>query len=209
MKTLALLASLALGLSAVAATAKTPAANPAPSGTPSKGHPAAPAPAKPMAGAIANPGTPTIPLAVTPAPATPAPAKPGVTLDAYVADLADQVPLSKDEQTDIKTYYQADGTQMQAILNDPNLSPLQQQEHIDDMRDARDSKIDALLQDADRQAKFREVESTYRVALVELAAEGGLVPQGTPPNVPEPTGTTPAQAERTPPGATDADAAPR
>ena len=200
-----------LHLPAAADTTKEPVATPARNRTMPKEHMSSPAPTQAMATIPAKSGTPTPPPTEVPAATPPpsVPAKASATLDAYVADLADKLPLSKSEQTDIKTYYQDDGARMQAILNDPNLSPLQQQEHIDGMRDVRNAKIDALLQDADRQAKFAQVEDAYRVALVELAAQGGLVPQTTPPNVPEPTATTPAQAEKNPAGTSNADAAPR
>ncbi len=213
MKTLLPLFALALclNLPVTADTTKEPVSTPAKNRTPPKEHLSSPASTKTLANIPVHSGTPTPPPTTVPAatPAPSAPAKASATLDAYVADLAGQVPLTKDEQTDITTYYQDDGAKMQAILNDPNLSPLQQQEHIDEMRDLRDAKIDALLQDADRQAKFAQVEEAYRVALVELAAQGGLVPHTTPPNVPEPTATTPAQAEKNPPGTVNADAAPR
>jgi glucose/arabinose dehydrogenase len=150
------------------------------------------------------------PPAAAPAPTpAPTPSAPSLTLDAYVADLADQLALSKDEQTDIKAYYQEDGARMQTILNDPSLSPLQQQQQIDDLRDARNGKIEALLKDVDRQAKFLQLEGAYRVALVELATQGGLVPTSTPPNVPQPTQTPSAQASKPQPGTVNADAAPR
>jgi hypothetical protein len=208
MKTVALFASLALGLSA---DAQPSVSAPAQNHTLPKAHLSSPASTKTLATVPAASGTPMAPppQVSAPPPAPAAPAKSGATLDAYVADLTDALTLSKDEQTDIKTYYQDDGAKLLAILNDPNLSPIQQQEHVDDMRNVRNAKIGALLQDVDRQGKFLEIESTYRVALIELAAQGQLVPTSTPPNVPEPTATTPAQAEKTPPGVVNADAAPR
>jgi hypothetical protein len=161
------------------------------------------------AAADAPPTTPPPAATPTPAPAPAAPGTPGLTLNAYLADLADSLALSKDEQTDIKTYYLDDGAKLQAILASPALSPLQQQQQVDDLRDDRNAKIEALLQDVDRQAKFLEIEGTYRVALVELAAQGGLVPTSTPPNVPQPTETPSAQASKPQPGTVNADAAPR
>jgi hypothetical protein len=158
-----------------------------------------PAPATKTPDASATPPT-------SPAPsATPAST---VTLDAYIAALADQVPLSKDEQTDIKTYYLNDGAKLQGILNDATLSPLAQEQQIDDLRNARNAKIEALLADVGRQSVFLKIESDYRVALVELAAQGGLVPTSPTPNVPEPTATTAAQAEKTNPNSPRANAAP-
>jgi hypothetical protein len=132
---------------------------------------------------------------------------PSLTLDGYIADLADQVPLSKSEQTDIKTYYLDDGAKLQTILNDASLSPLAQQQQVDDLRDARNGKIEALLADDGRQTVFLKMEGTYRVALVQLAAQGGLVPTTPPPNVPQPTATPPADAGKTDPNSPRADAA--
>ncbi len=201
--------ALCLSLPAAADTTKEPVSTPAKNRTPPKEHMSSPASTKTLANIPVHSGTPTPPPTQVPnaTPAPSAPAKASATLDAYVADLADKVPLSKDEQTDIKTYYEDDGAKLQAILNDANLSPLQQQEHVDEMRDARNAKIDALLQDVDRQTKFDEVENAYRVALTELAAQGGLVPQTPPPNVPQPTATTPDQAEKTEPASPKADTA--
>jgi hypothetical protein len=134
------------------------------------------------------------------APATPAatttPAN-TLTLAAYLQALGDGITLSKDEKTDISAYYLEDGTKLQQILNDASLSPLQQTAQVDDLRDTRNAKIEALLRDVDRQAAFEKIEVSYRVALIELAANGGLVPATTPPNVPQPTATPPAKAEKT------------
>lgn len=122
---------------------------------------------------------PAVAAAQTPAPA-PAPAAPspapsnGVTLDAYLKALSDAVTLSKDQQTNIKSYYLSDGAKMQAILNDPSLSPLQQTQQIDALRDRRNDAIEELLPDPRSLAKFREVEAKYRVALVILAANGEM-----------------------------------
>jgi hypothetical protein len=159
-----------------------------------------------VAAATKPPEAPVAPAPATPPPA--APATPSLTLDAYIADLAGHVPLSKNEQTDIKTYYLDDGAKLQAILSDASLSPLTQEQQIDDLRDARNEKIEALLADVGRQSEFLKIEDNYRVALVELAAQGGLVPTTPPPNVPEPTSTTPAQAEKTDPNSPRANAAP-
>jgi hypothetical protein len=166
------------------------------------------APAEKPAGAASTAAAPA-PAASTPppvAPAAAAPPKTGLTLDTYVAALGDELPLSKDEQTDIKVYYEDDGAKLKGILDNAALSPLEQQQQVDDLRAARDAKIDALLEDVGRQAKFAQMEQDYRVALVELAARGGLVPASPPPIVPDPTGTTPAQAEKNPPGNPKTDA---
>jgi cytoskeletal protein RodZ len=178
---------------------------PASAAQPSPSHASNP---KPHAAVPASTPTPT-PVTKTPETSATPPASPippattptsSLTLDAYIADLADQVPLAKNEQTDIKTYYLNDGAKLQAILNDASLSPLTQEQQIDDLRNARNAKIEALLSDVGRQSVFLKLEGNYRVALVELAAQGGLVPSSPPPNVPQPTATAPAQADKTAPG---------
>jgi hypothetical protein len=187
-----LLPALALPVAAATTTQPAAPAKPAPPTT----H-ATTASAKKPASAASKPAVAASQTAApAPAPAAAAPvAKPGMSLDAYIATLADDVPLSKDEQTDIKTYYLDDGATLQDILNDASLSPLEQTQQVDDLRHARNDKIAALLHDADRQKEFLLVEANYRVALVELAAKGGLIPATPPPRVPEPTSTTPAQAD--------------
>jgi len=147
---------------------------------------------------------------VTKAPNTPAAASPTTTaapppteqtntvLDGYLKDLDDALKLSADEKKDIQTYYLADGAQLQSILNDPSLSPLQQDVQVCDLRDKRNAKIEALLQDVDRQRDFFKVEAQYRVALTESAATGGLLPQQTPPPAPTPQSATPGGAEPVP-----------
>ena len=137
---------------------------------------------------------------IPPAPAqapTPVPPPTGkATLETYLAALADEMTLSKDEKTDIQTYYLDDGAKLNGILNNDSLSPLEQTRQVDALRDARDAKIRALLGDVTRQEAFAKVEAEYRVALVELAAKGGLVPKTPPPRVPEPTAATAAQADK-------------
>lgn len=140
---------------------------------------------------------PAVAAAQTPAPApTPAPAAPaptnGVTLDAYLQALAAAVTLSKDQQTNIKAYYLSDGAKMQAILNDPSLSPLQQTQQIDALRDQRNDTIEELLPDPASVQKFRQVEANYRVALVILAANGQLVSATPAPTAPKPAAATPS-----------------
>jgi hypothetical protein len=157
---------------------------------------AAPTASSPAANLQPNVAAP----AAAAAPAPPPAATPTLTLDAYIADLASNLPLSKAEQTDIKTYYLNDGAKLQSILSDASLSPLTQEQQIDDLREARNAKIAALLADVGRQSEFLKIEADYRVALVELAAQGGLVPSAPTPNVPEPTATPPSQADKTAPG---------
>jgi hypothetical protein len=142
--------------------------------------PALAAPGNPMPSVPAKAPAPA-PSAAAPAATPPADtAKSSVSLDAFVADLAGQLPLSKDEQTDIKAYYQDDGAKIQDILGNASLSPLQQEQQIDALRNTRNAKIEALLKDPDRQALFLQLENGYRVALVQLAAEGGLTPKSPP-----------------------------
>jgi hypothetical protein len=155
------------------------AAQPSPShatnGTIPKSHISQPVATGALAPVTGKAGTAGGPMQAPSAPATAKPASASLTLDAYVAALQD-------------------------ILNDASLSPFAQMQQVDALRDTRNAKIVALLDDAGRAAKFGQVESDYRVALVELAAQGGLVPGSRPPNVPEPTATTPAQAEKATPG---------
>jgi hypothetical protein len=155
-------------------------------------QPSTPAPPQPNAKSAPGAAAPTGSNGTTAggAPATKAPATgaaPGATaatapkpagslLDTYIKDLADTLKLSANEQTEIQAYYLEDGAQLQKILNDPALSPLQQAQQVSDLRDARDAKIEAVLIGADRVHEFYQVEARYRVALTELAAQGGLVP---------------------------------
>lgn len=137
--------------------------------------------------------------APAPAPAvaakSPAAKASGSLLDNYISDLTDAVKLSADEKKDIQAYYQADGPTLQKLLNDATISPLQQAAQVAGLRDKRDAKIEALLdQDPTREHEFYAVEANYRVALTESAADGGLNPAQPVPAVPQPTKTTPAQA---------------
>jgi len=117
-------------------------------------------------------------LAATP----PAPAAPTVTLDDYMKDLKSELNLSASEQQEIQSYYVADGAQMQTILNDDTLSSLQKYQQVSDLRDARNAKIKAMLNDLDRQQTFANIESKYRVTLTLLAANGQLVAAAPQPN---------------------------
>jgi hypothetical protein len=181
-----------LGTSLPTLAAQSPASHPANS------KPHASSPANTTAAATPAASTPVAPAPAAPPPA-PAPS-PSLTLDGYIADLASNLPLSKTEQTDVKTYYLNDGVKLQGILSDATLAPLDQEQKIDDLRNARNAKIEALLADVGRQSEFLKIESNYRVALVELAAQGGLVPSAPTPNVPQPTSTPPNQADKTAPG---------
>jgi hypothetical protein len=160
-------------------------------------HPAAPAPDKDKPAAAAKPSAQPATPAPAPVPA-PVSAAGKATLDGYIQALTDQLSLSKDEQKDIKTYYLDDGAPLSTILNNASLSPFQQTRQVDDLRDTRNAKIEALLRDVDRQQAFLKVEADYRVALTELAANGELVPTSPPPRVPEPTATPPAEAGKAP-----------
>jgi hypothetical protein len=115
-----------------------------------------------------------------PAPAL-APAKSELKLDDYIKDLTAALKLTDTEKKKIEGYYVADGAQIKDILNNDALSPLQQARQVSDLRDTRNVKIAALLDDLDRQRAFLKIEARYRVALTELAANGGLV-AAQPPN---------------------------
>jgi len=112
-------------------------------------------------------------------------------------DLGDALKLNPEEKKDIQAYYLSDGVLLKNILNNDSLSPFQQAQQVGDLRDARNAKIEALLEDADRQHKFFPIEARYRVALTELAAASELVP---PPPAPAAASTNaaPAQTEQAP-----------
>jgi hypothetical protein len=152
------LSCLALLATASAAFAATPAKKPAPS---TNAAPSAPA------------STNAAPVAA-PAPA-PAPAPTGFTLDVYLKDLADQLKLTDTEKQQIQAYYVNDGPRLQAILDDPTLSPLQQAQEVASLRNDRNARITALLDELGRKQLFLQIEAKYRVALTLLAADGGLV----------------------------------
>ena len=103
------------------------------------------------------------------------PAPTGLKLDDYIKDLAAALKLTDTEKKKIEAYYVADGVRLKNILNDDALSPLQQARQASDLRDTRNIKIEALLDDLDRQREFLKIEARYRVALTELAANGGPV----------------------------------
>jgi hypothetical protein len=170
MKIPALLCLLSILALPVAAASTAPPATPKTHAAASTRKPASAA-SKPAV-AAAQSATPIPPAAPTPAPSP----KPTVTLDDYIAALTTAAALSKDEQSAITTSYLDDGPKLQGILNDPSLSPLEQTQEVDDLRQVRNVRIEALLHDAGRQQKFLQVEALYRVALVELAADGGLAP---------------------------------
>ena len=155
--------------------------------TPAKNPAAAPAPANSVAGTASAPKT------IAPASLTPK-----TLFGNYLSDLGDTLKLSASEKQDIQTYYLEEGAEMNSILNNGTLSPLEQDEHIAELRDKRNAKIEALLEDVDRQREFYQEEAKYRVALVELAADGGLMPAGDVPAVAAPAQTPPAEASPSP-----------
>jgi hypothetical protein len=149
-----------------------------------------------------DPAPAPAPAAAAPAPAaTTTPASPpaakgtGSIFDKFISELTDAVKLSDDEKKEIESLYQGDGPTLQKLLDDPSISPLQQTEQVAELRNQRDEKIDTLLQDPARQHQFYEVEAKYRVALTQLAADGGLVP-GAP--APTPPAATPPPAAAPP-----------
>jgi len=145
--------------------------------------PAASAPAEKKATNKTAPATPPV--------AAPAPAPAGLSLDDYIKDLTTELNLGDSEKKSIEAYYQDDGPTLKNILNSDALSPLQQAQQVAGIRDARNAKIEALLDGLDRRQAFIEIEAKYRVALTELAANGGLVPA--PPPAPAASDAAPSQ----------------
>jgi hypothetical protein len=183
---------LALVLPAAAAPPAATTSKPPPA--PAKGKPAQRATTATKPGGTTEPSARQTASSAPKPTSAPTPAGGKLTLDAYIQALTDQLSLSKDEQKDIKTYYLDDGSTLNGILNDASLSPFEQTRQVDDLRNARNAKIEALLRDVDRQQGFLKTEAGYRVALTELAANGELFPTSPTPRVPEPTATAPAQA---------------
>jgi hypothetical protein len=144
-------------------------------------------------------GTPQAPAltAVASAPAKSLPPAPPI-LDAYLKELNDTLGLSATEKTEIESYYLTDAPKLNSLLNDPSLSPLQQEEQVSDLRDRRNEKIGALLEGVDRRHEFFKVEAVYRVALVDAAADGTLVPATPTPAAPAPSDIAPGEAEPIP-----------
>jgi hypothetical protein len=163
-----LVAGLAVSSFAMAAHAAGPAAAPAP--------PASAPEKKQTDKDAANKTTTTAPPAPasTTSTAPAAPASAGLKLDDYIKDLSDQLHLSDAEKAEIQGDYVNDGPALQKILNDDLLSPLQKTQQVDNLRDIRNAKIEALLTDVDRRAAFPPIEAKYRAALIDLAANGGL-----------------------------------
>ena len=96
--------------------------------------------------------------------------------DDYMSELTSKLQLSKTEAKEVASYYQGDADKLDQALNDDTLSPLQKAQQVADLRGARNEKIEDLLHDFQRQRDFLEIEARYRVALTELAADGGLAP---------------------------------
>jgi hypothetical protein len=119
-------------------------------------------------------------------------------LDNYLKDLNDTLTLSANEKSEIQNYYLTDAPLLNGILNDPSLSPLQQEQQVSDLRDKRNARIEALLEDVDRRHEFFKVEAAYRVALTDAAADGTLVPAPPPPAAPAPSDIAPGEAEPIP-----------
>lgn len=168
---LSLLACLILAVIGTEAFAAAPATNAAPAAAKKEGN--APAP-------LAAPA--------------PAPFK----LEDYIKELTAELKLSDTEKKNVQTYYVEDGAALKNILNSDTLSPYQQAQQVADLRSARNEKIEALLQDVDRRHAFLQIEAKYRVALTELAADGGLVAAQPPPAAPAPSDVAPGQAEPAP-----------
>ena len=118
----------------------------------------------------------------TPPPAAAQPSATTGLFDAYLKELTAALKLTDSEKKKIQGYYVADGAQIKEILNNDALSPLQQARQVSDLRDVRNIKIKALLDDLDRQSEFLKIEARHRVALTELAANGALVAAQPPPS---------------------------
>ncbi|MCE0523970.1 MAG: hypothetical protein LV480_13760 [Methylacidiphilales bacterium] len=157
-----LLTCLAFSTATTIAFAAAPATNSATAATP---------PAKKEAAPKDKGAAPAPAEAASPAPQAAAP----FSLNDYIKDLTDELKLSDTEKKEIETYYVNDGPQLQTILNDDTISPLQQAQQVAAIRDARNAKIEMLLNDWRRQNEFLKIEAGYRVALTELAANGGLI----------------------------------
>jgi len=152
----------------------------------------------------ATPATNAPPDAPVPAIKETAPTKPTLKLDDFVNELAATIKLTDEEKKEIANDYRADGVVLKNILNNDSLPPVQKVQQVFDLRDARNAKIEALLQDVDRKKAFLKIEATYRVALTELAANGGLVPAEPTPPVPAPV---PSDTAPSPTGKADKSAA--
>ena len=125
-----------------------------------------------------------------------APKPAGSIFDHYLKDLNDALKFTPDQQKEVQAYYLDDGAQMKDILNNDTLSPLQQTGQVDDLRDKRNVKIEALLEDdLEKRQEFFRIEAEYRVALVEFAANGGLVPARPVAPSPNTAAPLPGQAE--------------
>jgi len=139
-----------------------------------------PAMATGVSGAVtplpAQPPAPSPVVAPAPPPLAPEPPGSHLKFDDYINELTSALKLSDDEKKAIVSFYQSDGTQLKAILDNDSLSPLEQDRQVSDLRAARNAKIDALLGSTDRMAAFLKIEAKYRVALIDLAGDGGLLP---------------------------------
>ena len=131
------------------------------------------APTKPPVEAPAPAPVPEEPLPVTD-PAVPVPT-PKLKVEDFFAEVIETAKLSDHEKKAFEELYFADGKTLAALLNS-ELSPLEKARQASDLRNQRNAKIEMLLVETDRRHAFLLVESKYRVALLELAAEGGLVP---------------------------------
>ncbi len=131
------------------------------------------APAKPPVETPAAAPVPEEPLPVTD-PAVPVPT-PKLKVEDFFAEVIETAKLSDHEKKAFEELYFTDGKTLAALLNS-ELSPLEKARQASDLRNQRNAKIEMLLVETDRRHAFLLVESKYRVALLELAAEGGLVP---------------------------------
>ncbi len=139
----------------------------------SKTAPAATPESAPQA-ATATPVSTPPPATPAPAPAAPAPAPaPTLKLEDFILDLATTAQLTDTEKKEVEDNYLSDGPKLLAILNNDALSPLQKAQQVADIRLARNVRIESILIDTDKRHAFVIIEAKYRVALTDLAANGG------------------------------------
>lgn len=170
-----------------------------------KTEPAA-ASSTPPAAPVPTPAKKTAPAAdavADPEGALPAPQPQGIDeppctlkFDDYLGELAAALHLTTKQKQEVADDYLADGQQLQHVLHDDSLSPLQKADQVAKIRDIRNAKILAMFLDIDRKQAFLKVEAKYRVGLTDLAADGGLVPvdAATPAPAPAPVAPAPASA---------------
>ncbi len=156
--------------------------------------PAKKSPAPTTNAATATPPEPATTNTAAATPSAPAATPAGVTFDEFINDVAKEMSLSDAEKKSIQSAYQNDAPNLQKILNDETLSPLQQAQQVADIRTERNQKISEALGSPDKMQQFLEIEAKYRVALTLLAANGELAPAPAPPAAPASTNAAPGSS---------------